>query len=240
MSNRIAILLQKARRKTLAEIVDIVLERGRNRVMLTAYRLRYRRTEFGTGVVIRGKLIIRGGGQVKIGNQVQIHGQLTIDAIGQIIIGNRSGFYRDRQRDNIISTRNPSARVVIGDNCAFNGSEIVACTLVEFQRCCIVSDALIEDTDHHSVEINRWDPAAVGKSYPISIGENVWIGSRAAILKGVTIGNNSVIGLATVVRKPVPANCVVIGNPQQVVKELNTNVSPYEATSWTHSLPLAN
>jgi maltose O-acetyltransferase len=55
---------------------------------------------------------------------------------------------------------------------------------------------------------------------PIVIGDNVWIGSGAIVLAGVTVGENSVIGAGAVVTKDVPANVVVVGNPAKVVKSI--------------------
>lgn len=57
----------------------------------------------------------------------------------------------------------------------------------------------------------------------VTIGENVWIGSSATILPGVTIGNNSVIAAGAVVTKDVPANIVVAGVPTKVVKVIHSN-----------------
>ncbi|MEP6955368.1 MAG: DapH/DapD/GlmU-related protein, partial [Chthoniobacterales bacterium] len=58
------------------------------------------------------------------------------------------------------------------------------------------------------------------RSAPVVIGDNVWIGMNAIILKGVTIGENSVVAAGAVVSKSVPANVVVAGNPAVVVKQL--------------------
>ncbi len=55
----------------------------------------------------------------------------------------------------------------------------------------------------------------------IMIGDHVWIGAGAVILPGVTIGNNSVIGAASVVTKNIPANTLAVGNPCHVIKQLN-------------------
>ncbi len=55
---------------------------------------------------------------------------------------------------------------------------------------------------------------------PISIENNVWIGEKATILKGVSIGENSVIGAGSVVTKSIPANCVAVGSPAKVIRRL--------------------
>lgn len=59
---------------------------------------------------------------------------------------------------------------------------------------------------------------------PIVIGDNVWIGSGAMVLAGVTIGENSVIGAGSVVTKDVPANVVAVGNPARVTRSLSFSV----------------
>ena len=56
---------------------------------------------------------------------------------------------------------------------------------------------------------------------PIKIGKNVWIGSNAAVLPGVTIGDNAVIGAGAVVTKDVPANRIAAGVPAKVIKRIN-------------------
>jgi galactoside O-acetyltransferase len=53
---------------------------------------------------------------------------------------------------------------------------------------------------------------------PIFICENVWIGAHSVILKGVTIGENSIVSIGAVVTKDVPSNSVVAGNPAKIVK----------------------
>ena len=57
-------------------------------------------------------------------------------------------------------------------------------------------------------------------AYPITIGNNVWIGAGVNILPGVTIGDNTVIGAGSVVTKDIPSNVLAVGNPCRVVKEI--------------------
>lgn len=58
-------------------------------------------------------------------------------------------------------------------------------------------------------------------SFPITIGDNVWLGGNVMVLPGVTIGENSVIGAGSVVTKDIPANVVAFGAPCKVYREIN-------------------
>ena len=58
----------------------------------------------------------------------------------------------------------------------------------------------------------------------VRIGNNVWIGRHVCIMPGVTIGDNCIIGANSVVTKDVPANCVAVGLPAQIIKMINGNV----------------
>ncbi len=59
----------------------------------------------------------------------------------------------------------------------------------------------------------------VNKDVPVVIEDNVWVGSRALILKGVRVGKGSIVAAGAVVTKDVPQNCIVAGNPAKIVKE---------------------
>lgn len=58
-------------------------------------------------------------------------------------------------------------------------------------------------------------------AYPVTIGHNVWIGAQVAILPGVSIGDNTVIGAGSVVTKNIPAGVLAAGNPCKVIREIN-------------------
>ncbi len=78
--------------------------------------------------------------------------------------------------------------------------------------------AYITDADWHGL-YDRCLP--VGKTAPVVIGDNAWIGDHAIVCKGVTIGENSVIGAGSVVTRDIPKNSIAAGNPAQVVRELD-------------------
>lgn len=79
---------------------------------------------------------------------------------------------------------------------------------------CISHDVTIIDGDGHSIVY----PEYVERK-PIVIEEHVWIGTKATILKGVTVGTGSIIAAGAVVTKDVPPHCLVAGNPARVIKE---------------------
>lgn len=98
----------------------------------------------------------------------------------------------------------------------------VICALkrIEIGNDCLVGDAVaIFDSDFHELNPSRRRLGS-GPVMPVVIGNNVWIGSRSIILKGVSLGDNSVIGAMSVVTKPVPPNTLVAGNPARVVRSL--------------------
>ena len=64
-------------------------------------------------------------------------------------------------------------------------------------------------------------------AFPITIGNNVWIGGNTVINPGVSIGDNTVIGSGSVVTKDIPANVVAVGNPCRVIKEITDTDKAY-------------
>lgn len=58
-------------------------------------------------------------------------------------------------------------------------------------------------------------------AYPITIGNNVWIGGHVCVLPGVTIGDNAVIGAGSIVTKDIPANSLAVGNPCKVIRSIS-------------------
>jgi acetyltransferase-like isoleucine patch superfamily enzyme len=98
------------------------------------------------------------------------------------------------------------------------------CTISAYQRVrigeqCVIADrAMFIDFDHGVVEVER--PIRLQGIYKrdVVVGSNVWIGYGACVLRGVSIGDNAVVGTNAVVTKDVPANAVVGGIPARVIR----------------------
>ena len=121
----------------------------------------------------------------------------------------------------------------IGDFTLLNGALIMAEEKIEIGAYCLVSWGVgMADSDFHPLEpaqrlidaqalapyFKDRPPRPKLKTAPVKIGDNVWIGMNAVILKGVTIGDNSIVAAGAVVTKRIPANTIVAGNPAAVVK----------------------
>lgn len=89
----------------------------------------------------------------------------------------------------------------------------------------IGADSLIIDTDAHSLDFmdrrSSDKDHANAKSSPIVIDDDVLIGTRCIILKGVTIGARTIIGAGSVVTKSIPSDCIAGGNPCKVIKSID-------------------
>ena len=98
------------------------------------------------------------------------------------------------------------------------------CTISAYQRVrigeqCVIADrAMFIDFDHGVVEVER--PIRVQGIYmrDVEVGSNVWIGYGACVLRGVSVGDNSIVGTNAVVTKDVPANAVVAGIPARIIR----------------------
>jgi acetyltransferase-like isoleucine patch superfamily enzyme len=117
---------------------------------------------------------------------------------------------------------NPPGKIIIGNNVTIVGAALVSYGLIEIgDGSAVGSMTTIMDSSGHPMlgrnqddEVNRITHSAV------RIGRNVWIGINCTILKGITIGDNSVIGANSVLHGDVPEGCVVSGNPASIIRYL--------------------
>ncbi len=86
-------------------------------------------------------------------------------------------------------------------------------------NCMIASNAYIADSDWHDI----YNRTTMGKTAPVDIADNVWVGEGAIVCKGVSIGENSIVGAGSVVVSDIPPGCISAGNPARIVKRLDPN-----------------
>jgi acetyltransferase-like isoleucine patch superfamily enzyme len=110
------------------------------------------------------------------------------------------------------------AKTVIGQDCTISAYQHVS-----IGRECIIADrVMMIDFDHGVTEVDRTIRAQGIYKRDVRVGHNVWIGYGACLLRGVSVGDNSVIGTSSVVTKEVPANAVVGGTPARVIRMRDT------------------
>ena len=110
------------------------------------------------------------------------------------------------------------AKTVMGQECT-----ISAYQRVSIGRECILADrVMLIDFDHGVVEVER--PIRLQGIYKrdVRVGHNVWMGYGACILRGVTVGDNAIVGTSAVVTRDVPTNAVVGGIPARVIRMRET------------------
>ena len=92
----------------------------------------------------------------------------------------------------------------------------------------LANGTYITDADWH----DAYNRVAIGRSKPVVVQDNVWIGDGAVVCKGVTIGQNSIIGAGSVVVKSIPPNTVAAGNPARAVKRLEPTRKIITREQW--------
>ena len=145
----------------------------------------------------------------------------------KITIGNNCGFRSDftsnlvgLNRKCIITTLKPNAQIIIGNNSGFSGTVIASAkSIIIGNKVLCGANTTITDYDWHGVDPGKRQKASEGRE--VIIEDNVWLGLNCVVLKGVTIGRNSVIGANSVVTKDIPANVIAAGNPCKVIKKIN-------------------
>lgn len=112
-----------------------------------------------------------------------------------------------------------NGKIYADDYCLFTpGVRIAAATEIKIGKGCMFANgSYVSDADWHGI-YKRAEP--VGSTKKVELKDNVWIGDRAVVGKGVTIGENSIVAAGAIVVKDVPDNVIVGGNPAGIIKEL--------------------
>jgi len=165
-------------------------------------------------------------GTLILEDKVRARVPLRVDGKGVVRIGMntklgyRKGF-KTGSGEILLQARGPNSEIHIGRNTATNNNLSISATkqIHIGSDCLIGAFVQILDSDGHPTSPeSRHTGEANSKN--VQIGNNVWIGNNVIILKGVTIGDNSVIASGAVVTKLVPANCISGGVPAKILKTI--------------------
>lgn len=161
---------------------------------------------------------------VHIGHKPKFKGWCTVVLTSgcKVSIGNKAHFnswqYSNRIGINhrcVIACMNKNAKIIVGDNFGMSGTSICSfSSIVIGDNVRIGANCVIADGDFHLNDIRTGAPK------PIVIKDNVWLGYGVIVKKGVTIGENSVIGMNSIVTHDIPANSVAAGSPCKVLKTI--------------------
>jgi acetyltransferase-like isoleucine patch superfamily enzyme len=146
-----------------------------------------------------------------VGADALVLGHPTIDA-WDMVVGDKFKVWSVHRRTLVTGW----GKVRVGDRVFLNEGVFVSCVheITIGDDVAIANDAYLTDSDSHGVEGREVREA------PIRIGNGVWIGARAIILPGVTIGNRALVAAGSVVTRDVPHDTLVGGNPARVIREL--------------------
>ena len=168
------------------------------------------------GVTLIGRPIIRchPNSELRLCRNVKIYSALNSNPLGLML-------------PTTLRTLAPDSKLIIG--CKSGLSGVVICSAAEVtigENVIIGAGSLIIDNDFHSMRNGEWTNDFKGTARPVRIGNDVFIGARSIILKGVEIGSNSVVGAGSVVTKSIPANSIAGGNPAVVLRTKKVRVDP--------------
>lgn len=184
------------------------------------------------GVFFRKICLIRGPEFISIGKGTSFDDYLYLTAWNSYPVTNPKlphlGRIESVQKDKgceYIQIMQPE--LTIGEKCCFGAmNHITCCNKITIgDRLLTGKWVTISDNNHGATNIEslRVSPScrAIVSKGPISIGNDVWIGDKATILGGVSIGSGAVVAANSVVTRDVPSNSVVAGNPAIVIKTNN-------------------
>ena len=172
--------------------------------------MKIRGIKVGTGFVGYGSIFIRGTGSIELGNNVTVNSCRETNPIGGDV--------------KTILFAKGNSHISIGNNVGISNSAIVALDEIVIEDDVLIgASCKIYDHDFHSVDYEeRMRPGDVGvKAKTIRIRKGAFIGAHTIVLKGVTIGEKSVVGAGSVVTKSVPDGEIWAGNPARFVKKIN-------------------
>lgn len=149
------------------------------------------------------------------GKFVTVNGKPMLKGSGRIVLGRRVAIWSVFTKSKLIVHH--GAALIVGDYSRINGVHIsVKQSVIIGKNVRIGPYTLIMDSDFHDIKRRELS----GKSKSIEIGDDVWIASKVTILKGVKIGQGSIVAAGAVVTRSVPPYTMVAGVPARPIKDL--------------------
>lgn len=140
---------------------------------------------------------------------------------GVTIISDSVHNYAGINHPAILAATEPGSEIILHDGVGISGTSIVAVKRVEIgERTMLGANTNVYDTDFHSIYANERIGDGGGLFAPVYIGKQCWIAANSTILKGVTIGDESVVGAMSLVNKDIPAKVLAAGVPAKVIRKL--------------------
>jgi acetyltransferase-like isoleucine patch superfamily enzyme len=170
------------------------------------------------GLTLRARIH---GGHLTLAGDVTFRHPVHFQGKGQLIVEPSVTFgYRlagAAGNPILLQPRDPASVITIGTGSAvMNGCEIISKQSITIgRRCLIGARTTIMDADFHGLRLD--ERRSAGATAAVIIGDDVWIGSQAIVLKGVRIGRGAVVAAGCVVTKDVPSGLIVAGNPMRVI-----------------------
>lgn len=121
----------------------------------------------------------------------------------------------------ILATTTPDAEIIIHDGAKISGCSIVAEKRIEIgNNAFLGANSNVYDNDFHPIDADARIADVRGLSAPVTIGNKCWLASNVTVLKGVTIGDEAVVGAMSLVTKDIPAKVIAGGVPAKVIRKM--------------------
>lgn len=176
--------------------------------ILNYINLKRKHIQVGLNFKLKGYLLVQGTGTTIIGNNVTIYSQYSVNPIGG-----------DKTTLQVMN----GAQLLIGNHVGISHANICCHNNIQIDDNVLIGGGVkIYDTDFHSLEYEKRmeKPDLNVKTSPIHIKKGAFIGAHSIILKGVTIGEKSVVGAGSVVVNNVPDGEIWGGNPAKFIRKL--------------------
>lgn len=167
--------------------------------------------EFGKGSTIQGKVYVTSPSNIYIGKNCSIGPYCRIETF--------TNYGRQLTEP----------KLIIGDNCSIQHAVHIYCAKkVEIKKGCLIASGCMITDENHGMDPQKGyyvnQPLLIK---PTILEEGVWLGENVCVLPGVTIGQYSIIGANSVVKRDIPDYSIAVGNPARVVKRFN-----FETKIW--------